>query len=100
MNDDIRSARKAARLTLAQVAAMFGLSREWLRLVEVGEQPITLERKDQILQAISRLAAFRSTIAINAESELKKVKAELDGNSLTFRTLGSQMKRSFKNLKT
>jgi transcriptional regulator with XRE-family HTH domain len=100
MDDDLRLARKASRLTLAQVAAMFGLSREWLRLVEKGEQPITLERKDQILQAISRLTALRSTIAVNTERDLEKVKAEFGGNTPKYRTLQPRIARSFKNRKT
>ena len=36
MDTDLRSARKDAGLTLKEVASMFGLSREWLRLVEKG----------------------------------------------------------------
>jgi hypothetical protein len=78
---------------------MFGLSREWLRLVEKGEQPITLERKDQILQAISRLTALRSTLSVNARSELEKVRAEISGDTPGFQTLQPRIARSFKNRK-
>jgi len=95
MNDDIRLARKAARLTLKEVAEMFGLSREWLRLVEKGEQPVTPERKEQILQVISRLHALRSTVSVNMQSELKKVKVEIGGNALGARTFQPQSRTKF-----
>jgi|ERR1700693_460195 len=98
--EQLRLARKEAGLTLKEVAAMFGLSREWLRLVEKGEQPVTPERKEQILQTISRLNALRSTLAVNAERELRKVKAEFGGNTPGYRTLQPRIARSFKNLKS
>jgi transcriptional regulator with XRE-family HTH domain len=100
MNDDVRLARKAGGLTLAQVAAMFGLSREWLRLVEKGEQPITLERKDQILRVISRLLVLRSMVSANVQGELEKMKVEISGDTPEFRTLQPRIARSFKNRKT
>jgi transcriptional regulator with XRE-family HTH domain len=95
MNDDLRSARKAASLTLREVAAMFGLSREWLRLVEKGEQPITPERKEQVLQVISRLRALRSTVSVNMQSELKKVKVEISGNTPESRTFQPRTRNKF-----
>ncbi len=74
MHDDIRLARKTAGLTLAQVAAMFGLSREWLRLVEKGEQPITSERKAQILHVISRLSGVTKRLEQEVHKSMQKLR--------------------------
>lgn len=79
MHDDIRLARKAAGLTLAQVAGMFGLSREWLRLVEKGEQPITPERKAEILQVISRMNALTKRLQQNAHTGMQKLREKVQG---------------------
>jgi transcriptional regulator with XRE-family HTH domain len=100
VSEDIRLARKEARLTLKEVAAMFGLSREWLRLVEKGEQPVNLERKKQIVQAISRLSALRSTLSVNVQGELKKLKTEIGENKSRFRKVQLRAGQSFKNLKS
>jgi len=93
--EQLRLARKEAGLTLKEVAAMFGLSREWLRLVEKGEQHITPERKEQILQVISRLHALRSAVSVNAQSELEKVKAEISGNTPRYRTFQPRTRTKF-----
>jgi len=77
--NDLRLARKEAGLSLKEVAGMLSRSREWLRLIESGKQPITPARKEQILQVISRLQALRSTVSVNVQSELKKVKVEISG---------------------
>jgi transcriptional regulator with XRE-family HTH domain len=79
MHDDIRLARKAAGLTLAQVAGMFGLSREWLRLVEKGEQPITPERKTEILQVISRMSALTERLQENVHKGIQKLREKVQG---------------------
>jgi transcriptional regulator with XRE-family HTH domain len=90
MNDELRLARKAARLTLAQVAAMFGLSREWLRLVEKGEQKITPEKKVQILQVISRLSALTERLENGVQTGIQRVREKVQGPSA----------HNFKNLKS
>jgi transcriptional regulator with XRE-family HTH domain len=90
MNDDVRLARKAAGLTLAQVAGMFGLSREWLRLVEKGEQPITPERKAEILRVISRMSALTERLQKNVHKGIQKLREKVQGPAAGY----------FKNLKT
>jgi transcriptional regulator with XRE-family HTH domain len=79
MNDDLRLARKAAGLTLAQVAGMFGLSREWLRQVEKGEQPITPERRAEILQVISRMSALAERLRQNVHKGIQKLREKVQG---------------------
>jgi hypothetical protein len=65
---ELRLAVKKAELTLKEVEAIFSISREWLRSVETGEEPITPEHKTHILQLISLLYAW--------EAELNKMKAD------------------------
>jgi hypothetical protein len=65
---ELRLAAKKAELTPKEVEATFSLSREWLRSVEEGEQPITPEEKQQILQVISLLYGW--------ERELRKMKTD------------------------
>jgi transcriptional regulator with XRE-family HTH domain len=77
METDIRSARKAAGLTLKDVAAMFGLSREWLRLVEKGSLVIAPERKEQIAQVISKLSSLTSKTNESVESGLQRIRARI-----------------------
>jgi transcriptional regulator with XRE-family HTH domain len=81
MNDDVRLARKAAGLTLAQVAGMFDLSHEWLRLVEKGEQPITPEKKAEILQVISRMSALTERLQQNVHEGVQKLREEIQGTT-------------------
>jgi transcriptional regulator with XRE-family HTH domain len=100
MNDDLRSARKAAGLTLRDVSAIFGLSREWLRLVENGALPISADRKVQILEVISRMRSLSSALAANAQEQLEKVKVGIGSGKPGFRTLRKRVAKTFKNPKT
>jgi transcriptional regulator with XRE-family HTH domain len=77
MDTDLRSARKDAGLTLKEVASMFGLSREWLRLVEKGSLVIAPERKEQIAQVISRLGSLTAKANKSVETGLQKIRARV-----------------------
>jgi transcriptional regulator with XRE-family HTH domain len=96
----LRLARKEAGLSLKEVAGMLSRSREWLRLIESGKRTVTPERREQVLQVISRLNALRSTVSANVQSELKKVKVEISGDGHQIRSLGKRVSRTSKNLKT
>lgn len=77
MENDLRSARKAAGLTLKDVSAMFGLSREWLRLVEKGSLVIAPERKEQIAEVISRLSSLTGRANESVATGLQKIRARV-----------------------
>lgn len=66
--EEIGLSRKAARLTRTEVSSILRLSREWLRLVENGEQPITHDVKERILQAISQFVHSRIIFAMRGKS--------------------------------
>lgn len=85
MISDIRSARKAAGLTLKEVAAMFGLSREWLRLVEKGTLTIAPERKEQIALVISRLSSLTAKANESVEAGLQKIRDRVQAPAQKFK---------------
>lgn len=85
MIDDIRSGRKAAGLTLKQVASMFGFSREWLRKIEKGILPITPEREAEIAGVISRLSSLTAKANESVATGLQKIRARVQAPAPKFK---------------
>lgn len=57
---EIRAARRAAHLTLPQVAGPLGRTGEWLRRVEIGTLPVSPDVRVMILNAIEKLSAINA----------------------------------------
>jgi hypothetical protein len=60
---------------ISRLAVLFG----WLRLVEKGDQPITPERKAEILQVISCMSALTEHSQQNVHKGIQKLREKVQG---------------------
>lgn len=67
---EIRKLRNGARLTLKQVASTLNRTGEWLRQVETGHLAVSSEVRAKIVEAIRRLAEYRSASQQSVRQEL------------------------------
>ncbi len=72
----IKETRKAAGLTQAQLAERVGASREWVRLVELGNKPrVELGLALRALTALGIALDARSSIGLRAPASAGKPKS-------------------------
>lgn len=73
MRSELRSARESAHLTRRQVCDPLHRTTEWLRRVESGSLPSSVETRSKILAVIRTLAALRAEFRKKTVEQLREV---------------------------
>lgn len=73
MKSELRVARESAHLTRRQVCAPLQRTTEWLRRVESGSLPATVETRAKIFRVIETLAAVRAEFQKQTGEQLRVI---------------------------